>query len=106
MNWTCGVCGRSSSSNRRRCPTCGNVRWRPAAKKDLRELGGPIKRIAPRGLTLSAARDQAGTRDSSGIECGTCHMVIYRPDGVFDPEAFREAKGRHYSSSPACEARK
>jgi len=82
------------------------MRWRPAEKKDLRELGGPIKRITPRGLSLAAAREQAPAQESSGIECGTCHMVIYKPDGVFDPEAFREAKDRHYSSSPACEVPK
>jgi hypothetical protein len=65
-----------------------------------------MKRIAPRGLMLARPGKQAPVQDSNCIECGTCHMVIYRPDGVFDAEAFREAREKHYSASPACDMRK
>ena len=72
-------------------------------RKDLIELGGPIKRIAPKGLLLAGAGKQTPIQDPSNIECGSCHMVIYRADKGFDTKAFQEAKKNHYSVSPACE---
>jgi hypothetical protein len=44
---------------------------------------------------------QAPIQDS-GIECGNCHMVIYKSDKEFDAKAFQEAKEKHYSTSPDC----
>ena len=70
------------------------------------ELGGPIKRIAPKGLLLAGAGKQAPIEDPSGIECGSCHMVIYKADKGFDAKAFEEAKKNHYSAYPACEDHK
>jgi hypothetical protein len=72
----------------------------------LIELGGPIKRIAPKGLVLAGAEKQTSTQDPSSIECGSCHVVIYRADKGFDAKAFQEAKKNHYSTSPACEKHK
>jgi len=70
------------------------------------ELSGPLKRIAPKGLLLANPRKQAPIQDSSGIECGKCHKVIYRADKGFDAKAFQEAKNKHYSVSPACKDQK
>ncbi|MGA2790572.1 MAG: hypothetical protein ABSF00_07375 [Candidatus Bathyarchaeia archaeon] len=75
--------------------------WKPAPKKDLKELSGPLKRIAPRGLLLANPGKQA-KEESNGIACGICHAVIYRPDKGFDAEALEEARKTHYSTSPAC----
>jgi len=82
------------------------MRWRPAPKRDIVELAGPMKMMAPRGLFLARPGRQAPTQDSSGdIECGTCHTVIYKGGGIFDKDAFAAAKKKHYASSPACENR-
>jgi hypothetical protein len=82
------------------------MRWIPTEKKGMHELAGPMKRIAPRGLLLARPGKQAPIQESNSIECGTCHTVIYRPNGVFDAEAFRAAREKHYSTSPGCEVRK
>ena len=104
MNWRCAVCGTSSRTNRRRCAKCGNMRWTPAPKKDIAEVAGPIKRIAPRGLLLAKPGKQAPVQDSpNAIECGACHKIIYQAEDVFDVEAFQAAKKRHYEVSPSCE---
>jgi hypothetical protein len=103
MNWICALCGLAAKTNRQKCPRCGGAVWRPAPRKDLIELGGPIKRIAPKGLLLAGAGNQAPIQDPSSIECGSCHMVIYRADKGFDAKEFQEAKKNHYSASPACE---
>jgi len=79
------------------------MRWKPEATKDLTELAGPTKRIAPRGLLLANPGKQTPTQDSYNIECGKCHMVIYRAENSFDAKAFQDAKKKHYSVSPACE---
>jgi hypothetical protein len=65
-----------------------------------------MKKIAPRGLLLARPGKQAPVLDSGAIECGACHMIIYRTETTFDPEAFRAAKKKHYSISPTCETRK
>jgi hypothetical protein len=62
-----------------------------------------MKRMAPRGLLLAYPRRQAPVQDSQSIECGICHIVIYRAESVFDPQAFEAARKKHYSVSPACE---
>jgi len=82
------------------------MHWKLAPKKELMGLSGPLKRIAPKGLLLARSGKQTPIQDSSSIECGKCHMVIYRADKVFDAKAFQEAKNRHYSISPACEDQK
>jgi hypothetical protein len=79
------------------------MRWKPEATKDLTELAGPMKRIAPRGLLLANPGKQWPAQDSNNIECGKCHMVIYRVEKSFDAKGFQEAKRKHYSASPACE---
>jgi hypothetical protein len=81
------------------------MRWKPVPERNVNELGGPMKRMVPRGLILGKPGRQAPVQDSGGIECGTCHMVIYKVDGVFDAEAFQAARRKHYSVSPACEGR-
>jgi len=103
MNWTCGVCGAASKTNRRRCTKCGSIRWKPVPKRDIRELAGHLTRMAPRGLLLAKPGRQAPAQSSGGIECGTCHTVIYRAEGVFDTEAFHAARKKHYAVSPICE---
>lgn len=79
------------------------MNWKPVAKKDLRELSGPIKRIAPRGLILTNPENEKPIHASGWIECGKCHKVIYKADKWFDTTAFKEARKKHYSVSPACE---
>jgi len=103
MNWICALCGLAAKTNRQKCRRCGGAVWRPAPKKDLVELGGPIKRIAPKGLLLAGAGKQVPVQDPSGIECGSCHVVIYKADKGFDEKTFQEAKKNHYSVSPAFE---
>jgi hypothetical protein len=78
--------------------------WKPVPERDISELAGPTKRMAPRGLLLAKQGRQAPVQDSGGIECGNCHMVIYKADGVFDAEAFQAARRKHYLVSPACES--
>jgi hypothetical protein len=80
--------------------------WRPEQKKDLVEVGGPMKRVRPRGLVLVAPENRSSDEDSSIIECGRCHKVIYRADEGFDSDAFQQAKKAHYSNSPECEQHK
>ena len=105
MIWTCAVCGASTKTNRRRCTKCGNMRWKPVPKRDVSELAGPTKRIAPRGLLLAMPGKQAPVQGpDNGIECGTCRSIIYKPEGVFDAEIFQAAKKKHYAVSPACES--
>jgi len=105
MIWTCAVCGASTKTNRRRCTKCGNMRWKPAPKRNFSELAGPTKRIAPRGLLLGMPGKQAAVQGpDNGIECGTCHRIIYKSEGVFDAEAFQAARKKHYTVSPACES--
>jgi phage FluMu protein Com len=103
MNWICGLCGSSAKTNRKKCPKCGSMNWRPVAKKDLRELSAPIKRIAPKGLILTNPEKKRPSQDSGWIECGKCHKVIYKADKGFDEAAFKEARKKHYSLSPTCE---
>jgi len=82
------------------------MRWRPVPKRDISEVAGPVKRIAPRGLLLGGPQRQASPQGSGdGIECGVCHSVIYRPDGVFDKGDFDAARKRHYAASPDCEGK-
>ena len=102
MNWNCASCGWAAKTNRQKCARCGSMVWTPALK-DLMEASGPLKRIAPKGLLLANPGKQTPIQDSSSIECGKCHLVIYRADKVFDAKAFGEARKMHYSSSPACE---
>jgi hypothetical protein len=97
------LCGSPSKTNRKKCRKCGGMIWRPVAKKDLRELSGPIRRIAPRGLTLTNSEKEKPIQNSGWIECGKCHKVIYKADKEFDAAAFREARKKHYSLSPTCE---
>ena len=61
-----------------------------------------MKRIAPKGLLLAHAGKLERAQDS-GIECGKCHTVIYRPEKEFDAEVFQEAKRKHYAMSPDCQ---
>ena len=75
-------------------------------KRDISELAGPMKRLAPRGLLLARPGKQAPVQDpGSGIECGTCHAVIYTAEGGFDRDAFEAARKKHYVISPECESR-
>lgn len=106
MNWICASCGLAAKTNRQKCSRCGGAEWRPTPRKDSVQLGGPIKRIAPKGLLLAGAGKQAPALDPSGIECGICHNVIYKADKGFDAKAFQEAKKTHYAASPACENQK
>jgi len=106
MNWHCASCGWKARTNRQKCPNCGNLIWKPVPKKDLTELSGPLKQIAPRGLLLANPGKQAKVEESNGIECGTCHTVIYRPDKGFDAEALEDARKTHYSTSPTCKGHK
>jgi hypothetical protein len=76
--------------------------WRPEEKKELIELGGPMKRMAPRGLLLVNPDKRVSEQDPNLIECGKCHKVIYRADKKFDSDAFQEARKEHYSASPEC----
>jgi hypothetical protein len=76
--------------------------WRPVARKDLKELSAPIRRIAPRGLILTNPEKNRPIHDSGWIECGRCHKVIYKADKGFDEAVFKEARKKHYSASPAC----
>jgi acetyl-CoA carboxylase beta subunit len=73
------------------------------AKKELIELSAPIRRIAPRSLILTNPEKERPIQESSWIECGKCHKVIYKADKEFDAAAFQEARNRHYSISPECE---
>ena len=77
--------------------------WKHVPKKELTELSRPLKQIAPKGLLLANPGKQAPIQDSSIIECGKCHMVIYKADKEFDAKAFQEARKMHYSFYPACE---
>jgi len=72
-------------------------------KRDLMELSGPIKRMAPKGLILARPGKQTPIESSNSIECGKCHMEIYRADDGFNANEFQEAKRKHYSNFPACE---
>jgi hypothetical protein len=65
-----------------------------------------MKRIVPKGFLLARPGKQAPVQDSKNIECGTCHTVIYRIEGAFNPEAFEAAKKEHYSVSPQCKPRR
>ncbi len=76
--------------------------WRASRTRELAEIAGPMKQIAPRGLLLGPSRRQQPKMES-GIECGKCHLVIYRPDREFDAEAFQKAKKMHQELSPTCE---
>jgi hypothetical protein len=80
--------------------------WQPEEKRDLIEVGGPVKRVAPRGLLLVNPDKRASESDPSMIECGKCHKVIYKADKGFDVNAFHQARKGHYSASPECEERK
>jgi len=103
MKWRCASCGYEHTTNRQECPKCRGRVWKPAPKRDLVELSGPLKRITLKGLILAKPGKQAPTQDPNSIECGKCHMVIYRADKAFDSKAFEEAKRNHYSVSPACQ---
>jgi hypothetical protein len=76
--------------------------WRPEHRKDLGEVSGPIRQVVPRGIFGAYAARRKQARVSEGIECGSCHAVIYKPDKEFDREAFEAAKKEHYSASPTC----
>jgi hypothetical protein len=97
------LCGSSSKTNRKKCRKCGGMSWRPVARKDLRELSAPIRRIVPRGLILTDPERNRPIQGSGWIECGKCHKVIYKADKGFDEAVFKEARKKHYSASPACE---
>jgi len=62
-----------------------------------------MKRITPRGLLLANWEREASVQDPRGIECGKCHVVIYRAEKGFDAKAFEEARKKHYSNSPGCD---
>ena len=65
-----------------------------------------MKRMAPRGLLLGNPGKQAPPQDSGdGVECGACHIIIYKAAGFFDKEAFYMARRKHYAVSPGCESR-
>jgi len=82
------------------------MQWRPTASKDLRELAGPMKRVAPRGLLLANPGKQAPVPDAEVVECGVCHKVIYRAvGGGFNSEEFRAERKKHYAVSPGCETK-
>ena len=82
------------------------MRWRPVLKRDISEAAGPMKRIAPRGLLLGGPQRRVSVHGSGdGIECGVCHAVIYRPEGVFDKGEFDAARKKHYAASPVCEGK-
>jgi len=102
MDWKCASCGWAAKTNRQKCPRCGTAVWKPTSRKDLIELSGPLKRIAPKGLLLARPGKQGPIQDTNSIECGKCHMVIYDADKGFDTKAFQEARNRHYSISPEC----
>ncbi len=101
MVWVCSSCGKAAKTNRLKCSKCGNMSWRASRTRELSEIAGPMKQIAPRGLILGPSRKQRPDLEL-GIECGICHLVIYRPDGKFDGEAFQKAKKMHLATSPTC----
>jgi len=68
---------------------------------ELNEVSGAMKRIVPKGLLLGNPGKQAPAPDSN-VECGKCHMIIYRPDRKFDAKALQLAMKAHYSMSPRC----
>lgn len=105
VNWRCASCDWAAKTNRQKCPRCGSVHWKPAPKKDLTELSGPLKHVAPKGLLLANPGRQAPIQDSKSIECGKCHALIYTANDKFDPVAFQEAKKKHYATSPACDGK-
>ena len=105
MNWRCATCDWAAKTNRQKCPNCGSMLWKPAPKKELIELSGPLKRIVPEGLLLANPGKQAPIQDSNSIECGKCHAPIYTANKEFDLKAFQEAKRIHYANSPACEGK-
>jgi len=78
------------------------MRWRPVTKPDIRELGGPMKRLTPKGFLLANPGKQVPDVESEGVECGVCHVVIYRSEGSFDTQAFLAARKKHYEASPGC----
>ena len=79
------------------------MQWRTEERKDSIELGGPVKRMVPRGMLLMNPDKRPSETDPSIIECGRCHKVIYRTDRGFDTSAFQEARKAHYLTSPECE---
>jgi len=81
------------------------MQWSPEEKKDSIELGGPVKRVVPRGLLLVDSDKPVPERDPNMIECGKCHKVIYTITAAFDSNAFQEARKEHYLASPECEER-
>ena len=81
------------------------MNWRPEEKKDLIEVGGPVKRMVPRGMLLVNPDKRLSEQDPNMIECGKCHKVIYRVEKTFDSTAFQEARKLHYSTSPECQER-
>jgi hypothetical protein len=101
MNWICAICGSASRTNRKRCKRCGKIQWKPNLKKELIEVSGPMRRIAPKGLLISPNRPE-GLQDFNTVKCGRCHAVIYVPDREFNKLSFKEAMKRHYSLSPEC----
>ena len=105
MNWRCASCDWEAKTNREKCPRCGRAVWKPVPTKNLAELSGPLKQVAPKGLLLANPGKQAPIQDSKSIECGKCHVTIYTANDKFDPKAFQEAKRTHYARSPACEDR-
>ena len=58
MVWVCSFCGKASKTKRLKCPKCGNMSWRASRTRELAEIAGPMKQIAPRGLILGPSRKQ------------------------------------------------
>jgi hypothetical protein len=78
------------------------MRWRPYPQKDSNKVAGQPRQLNPRGFLLANPGKQSPDPNSTGIECGKCHAIVYSPEREFDMTAFRAALKGHYVISPDC----
>jgi len=78
------------------------MRWRPYTQTDSSDVSGQNKQLNPKRFLLANPGKQSPGPNSTEIECGKCHAIVYSPEKEFDMAAFKAALKGHYVISPDC----
>lgn len=105
--WVCANCGWQVEESMESCPKCQNRVWGKIARVKKLETNQdktsePEKFTSPQieKSVEEYLKKMIGLFNS--VECGTCHAIIFRPEGEFNRQAFESNLRRHYSKSPNC----
>jgi len=106
--WVCANCGWKTEKSTETCPKCQNRIWgrivgveKPESpQSDNSNLHKKIESPKIEEAVKNYLKQITDLLNS--VECGKCHMIIYRPITKFDRQAFEDSLRTHYAKSLEC----